>query len=401
MGRAFGGGSSSFSSSYQFEIVSENESGNLLLEDEISRDNDSVGYFSNAIQDFEVFISFDSSGFPAANFETITTSGNPISTLDLIARRSASGIEYIFQGEELIQLGIIDYKLTVEDADGNDENGLQIVRDINDNFQITDSSADPGFQFSVTEENEEGQLVGKTITIDNLDTPEAINLLEDNGYELVTLDFEAAINNIEYIAGEDESLPESPFSFVSSITGDTIFGSGSIGTNDFIGFDPIIQAEDLDLTTYEIENFSEIETNDGSEPADTTGISLLDATDITGTARLTAGDFSIAPGTYDLTLSVFDENDGNAEIDVLLNGTSVFEGDDALTLVKETGETTSGSIMLTEDTSSGFPTEDVRREFVVQGIEITDPTDIISIEGTADGSEQARIDFISFSNNDL
>lgn len=61
-----------------------------------------------------------------------------------------------------------------------------------------------------------------------------------------------------------------------------------------------------------------------------------------------------------------------------------------------------GSIRLDEmGTSNGLPTEDIRREFVIQGIEITSSSDEISIVGTANQDEFARVDFLVFTESDI
>ncbi|MEM7591241.1 MAG: Ig-like domain-containing protein [Cyanobacteria bacterium P01_A01_bin.83] len=290
----------------------------------------------------------------------------------------------------------------LDDGDGSNQNVIvSTENEVNNLILVTDDSATTDVDTTVAIDILANDSVpdGDIISIESFDGTSiegGIVTLDDNGTSEDTSDDLLSYTPADGFIGSD--------SFGYTITDGTDTATATVnievGEDPNLDLDPI-QAEDLNLTTYQIEIFSEIETNDDTEPADATGISLLGATDIAGVASLNTGDFSITPGTYDLTLSVFDENDGNAEIDVLLNGTSVFEGDDPLTIINETEETISGPIMLTEDTSSGFPTEDVRREFIIQGIETTNPTDIISIEGTADGSEWARIDFIEFSVSDV
>lgn len=159
--------------------------------------------------------------------------------------------------------------------------------------------------------------------------------------------------------------------------------------------DPIlIQAEDLTLDTYLVEDFSAIRTNDGTEPANATGISLLGATGDIGTASLNASDPLLGDrnlsGIYDLGISYFNENDGNARIEVLINGELARDIND---------EIVGDDLLLDARTSSGFPTEDTRREYVFEDLLIR-PSDEIAIRGIADindrGSEWARVDFITF-----
>ena len=145
-----------------------------------------------------------------------------------------------------------------------------------------------------------------------------------------------------------------------------------------VGMEPwvSIEAEDLKLETYLVEDFSAIETDDNTTTANAQGISLLGASDLTGTASLSASQFNLS-GTYDLEISYFDENDGDAQLQVELNGTPV------------------GNLLLNENTSSDAPTEDTRREYVIEDLLIL-PTDSITIRGAADDGEWARVDFITF-----
>ena len=156
----------------------------------------------------------------------------------------------------------------------------------------------------------------------------------------------------------------------------------------------MLQAEDLNLSTYLIEDFSAIRTNDGTEPANATGISLLGATGDMGTAFLNANDpllgGSNLSGIYDLGISYFDENDGEARIEVLINGEIARDINN---------EIVGNDLLLNANTNSGFPTEETRREYVFEDLLIR-PDDEIAIRGIADindrGSEWARVDFITF-----
>ena len=134
----------------------------------------------------------------------------------------------------------------------------------------------------------------------------------------------------------------------------------------------LIEAEDLHLDTYEVEDLQRF----GLEGE---AISLLNASGHTGTASLLASDFELS-GEYDLELSYFDESDGEAQIEILQNG-NVIE-----------------SIILDDSTVGNVPREENRRTFTIEDLDIA-PTDNISIRGIADtsgGGEWARIDNISF-----
>ena len=142
----------------------------------------------------------------------------------------------------------------------------------------------------------------------------------------------------------------------------------------------LIEAEDLNLETYLVEDFSAIKTDDNTTTANAQGISLLGASDLTGTASLSASEFDLS-GIYDLEISYFDENDGEARLQILVN------------------DAVEGDLLLNENTSSGEPTEDNRRDYVIEDLLIL-PTDTITIRGTADGSEWARVDFINLTLED-
>ena len=427
MVRPSGSRSASFDIVYEFEILPEDKLGNPRIDLEGNLTNE-IGIFPGAIEDFQgVFVDTSSvflldEGF-VENPDDIVNIGDPKSafaeefrvgfddalnelprqveipnpiTLDLVSKKSEfdpsvngfrgtkrSSIEYILTGGGLVGFGINELTLIVEDADGIDENGFQVVVN-NEGFAVRDSdfiTIRPGFQLSSDDEAPTIDLVNPT--------PEDLVILETEDLEILQIDTEAAVNDIDYILG-DNPFEKSLFSLITigGISGPSILDPSEILTDiDFIGnatVEPsievgeqlIIQAEDLNLHTYQVET---LET--GHQV-----ISLLNASCNPGTATLNVDDFSITPGTYDLTLSVFDENDGTAQLEVLLNGNPV--------------NAAGNPIILNENTTSGLPTEDVRREFVISGIEIN-PSDTISIEGTADNSEWARIDFLTFTPSEV
>jgi hypothetical protein len=129
-----------------------------------------------------------------------------------------------------------------------------------------------------------------------------------------------------------------------------------------------------------LEDFSQIVTNDGTETAQEQGLSLFPNRATSGEISFEASDYDLLDD-YNLRINYFDENDGEAQLQVLVNGTVVDE------------------LLLDENTPSGFPTEGTRRESTIQLEDITS-TDIITIRGIADrdprGSEWARIDYITF-----
>ena len=286
--------------------------------------------------------------------EAIIVSEDPI-TLDLIPKfvpatnTRRAQIEYTFvdiEGQQVLQEALErSYRLQGEQT-------LEALTLI-----VRDRSDDPGFQFFPSTQFLPSSSPNRTITFEQAsdDAVSDINFILDNdllgSFTDYRVQFSEDIFSGDYITGNTAILTES--------------GEGTI-----------IQAEDLNLDTYQVETI----------PSGGQVISLLNASGLTGIATLNISDFSIAPGRYDLVLSVFDENDGEAQLQILLNGSPV----------KAAGN----PIMLTENTSSGFPTEDVRREFVIEGIEITNRSNVIDIIGTADndprGGEWARVDFLTF-----
>jgi hypothetical protein len=151
----------------------------------------------------------------------------------------------------------------------------------------------------------------------------------------------------------------------------------------------ILEAEDFnDLGDYKVVNFPEV----GGEV-----ISLLGADNKTSvpTATATSGplnlgnldlnDGSEGDGKYDVEISYFDERDGAGQLDILLNHKGV--------------ESVVETIELNKATSSDLPNEDIRRCFVIQDLDIS-TGDTISIRGTGDKGEQARVDYISFYDDD-
>ncbi|MGD1918343.1 MAG: calcium-binding protein [Pleurocapsa sp.] len=144
----------------------------------------------------------------------------------------------------------------------------------------------------------------------------------------------------------------------------------------------LIEAEDLNLEAYTVQNFGELEAENGAYGADAVGITLYDGETLSeaGTASLLASDYELS-GTYDLSVSYFDENVGVATLQVLVNDEVVDE------------------ILFSEETSSGYPTEDTRREYTFEDLAI-ESTDTVALRGVADinnqGSEWARVDYISF-----
>lgn len=124
------------------------------------------------------------------------------------------------------------------------------------------------------------------------------------------------------------------------------------------------EAEDLDLVTYTVENR-------GSASGGQT-IRMLQPDGTQGTAT---GTFTGADGTYDLDITYFNENDGEATFEVLVNGVV------AATWTGAGG--TSGAVSMVESITLDLETDDV-----------------IALRGTVGDGELARFDKVDISEND-
>lgn len=330
------------------------------------------GTFLGAIQNFQ-------GRFQSENLDVFDLT-DPIPNLDLITRfilatdTDPARIEY-----EIDISGDATLESELNEFTPNPFTELTLV--------IEDADTDtPGFQIDV---NNDGIVEFDTDT----DGDDVADLNMETG-DFAISDDEAesdALNDIDFIVNG----PTGDFGTSSLLAGINEIRVNDVDDNGQVdgqsrGFLPepelgktIIQAEDLNLHVYQKEFWH------ASNPERTESfevISLDDAPGDTGTATLDLDQFSITPGTYDLTLSVFDENDGQAQLDVLLDGHLL----------------PNGSIRLDEmGTSNGLPTEDIRREFVIRGIEITSSSEEISIFGTANQQEFARVDFLVFTESDI
>ncbi len=290
---------------------------------------------------------------------------NPLTFLDLTTELDNDGtdrnrtINYIIDGT--VDGTNFNLTLFIEDADENITNG----------FQLDQNPFMPGFQ-----------IFGQTVDVGTA------TIIEEGEVQAALSDIEFINDNnlLGLITGFDATVGDSNFTFAAEDEDDLINRGGIVIPERGVIIErgqTIIQAEDLNLHLYQKEFWH---ASNPERPESFEVISLDDAPGDTGTATLDLDQFSITPGTYDLTLSVFDENDGQAQLDVLLDGHLL----------------PNGSIRLDEmGTSNGLPTEDIRREFVIQGIEITSSSEEISIVGTANQDEFARVDFLVFTESDI
>lgn len=128
----------------------------------------------------------------------------------------------------------------------------------------------------------------------------------------------------------------------------------------------VIEAEDMDLSTYRVEANTHAS---GGEL-----ISLRDASGNTGQASFSfVGD----SGYYDILIHYVDESDGKASLDVQVNGNSV------------------DSWVLEENLGSGNPIPQTFTQRFISSV-LLEPSSVLSIIGTGNSNEWARVDLIEF-----
>lgn len=400
MVRASGSRSAEFNVSYEFDIFRQDNSENLRVD--VLDTNNQIGVFPAAIENFQVTINEtnDFFLFDNLNGDNAVVIGSPSFvgaeadiidpvTLDLTARfipaetvitdpdgvpllnsnsvipdefslddlsfatTTGDRIEYTLTSVELLNLGINGLTLVVED-------GGEIP-------PLLDTNLDP-----ILDEN--GVPIrpnGIIIDFDNIDVEGAVN------------DIDSIIN--QEIFGKVTEIRVSGPSLDDPTT--RIFSSGiqtvNVEPSPEVGEPLLIEAEDLNLVNldgvYHVETIGSGE--DSFEVISLRNSSNFGAEVVTGEARLNLGsdqgEVDIS-GNYDLTISTFDENDGSGTIEVLVDG-----------------ERRGDLITLDEDSSNGFPNEDIRREFTFGLGELQGDEEII-IQGTSNEYEFVRLDFITF-----
>ncbi|MGF1479992.1 MAG: hypothetical protein ACFB4I_10940 [Cyanophyceae cyanobacterium] len=133
-----------------------------------------------------------------------------------------------------------------------------------------------------------------------------------------------------------------------------------------ISNDVVVEAESLELDGDQVEDYGAGEQ-----------LIRLGGRAASGTASLTADSYDLS-GAYDLSIDYFDESDGQANLEVFINGSSV------------------GTWILDEDSEGRLASESNRRTHTLEGLAINSG-DTIEIVGTSDGTEWARIDNLVFS----
>ncbi len=312
----------------------------------------------------------------------------------------ADRIEYVLSNNEVLEnLGINELTLILKD-DLKNENGFQLVVD-EKGFRVSDINPEKeGFQVHEVDEN------GSLVTDENgLFVEQTIDIADDandrSDINIFNIDIEDAIGNIEYIIDnvllglyEDvrvSGVSSSDFNQIVSIEFNRNVPHER-GLHNFSLFVPlIIEAEDLNLTNYLIENYTEGDEGDRLVSLENAPITDPITGQVTGQISLEAGDYIgspdpdlyITPSGYDLTISYFDESDGNATIEVLVNG--ITQGDPLI--LNENPEDLG--------MDNRFPNEAIRREFTIR-LDALGANDMITIQGTSSMGEGAAIDYIIF-----
>lgn len=243
-------------------------------------------------------------------------------------------IEYGLNSDELRSQGIAEFTFGLEDQDIN-RPGIQIA------------------QSTIIDPSDPASTEGDISIEDAIGNPETI---------------------LNFFSSGLDTFPFVRYNAFSSNDENSILGVNSLLLNDFYArptistFSLILEAEELALDNYLIEDYV------GGQL-----VSRRNTSEDNGTASLIAGTHNLS-GNYDLNISYFDENDGDAELKVLINDTVV------------------GTLILSEDTNSNIATEDNRREFKINNLDI-EPSDTITILGTSNGEEFARVDSLEITSN--
>ncbi|MGQ4650372.1 integrin alpha [Lyngbya aestuarii] len=128
----------------------------------------------------------------------------------------------------------------------------------------------------------------------------------------------------------------------------------------------LIEAEDLNLVSYEVESRARV-ASEGKV------ISLLEG----GSSGTASTQFSGPTGTYDLVVGYYDEADGEAQLEIFTDGALI------------------DSWLLDNSPGGAIPTTQNFMEHSISGLSLTEGQDI-TILGIANEQEFARVDYIKF-----
>ena len=319
----------------------------------------------------------DNSGISRA-FELNDFSNSAGDFVELVGYASADGTEKLhaaygqvifFEGEESPFFS--EFNVDLGTLCTNDASCSSVARDINRNFAGGGSRG----KIVGTSETDSGEKHA-FVMFDNADLKVMFDLNELilsgdtdffmlNGDPAFTLMEAAAINDEGVIVGTARVDIDRTVEFESGEVANVFRG-------DIYGFrltpqplpELMFEAEDLLLDTYLIEN------NDAASGGKL--ISLRTASGNSGSASV---EFTAPSGFYDIVVGYLDETDGTAELVLQVNASVV------------------DSWVLDEDLGSADPVAQTFTERTIQGVAL-ETGDTLSVVGSRDLSEWARVDFV-------
>ncbi|NEO29314.1 MAG: hypothetical protein F6K36_02435 [Symploca sp. SIO3C6] len=260
-------------------------------------------------------------------------------------------------------------KLEEDVSINNDNSNLDIPiepepKEVNEEENLTESDSDPS-------------------KVDDSITPEKLVIIEasksENNEEETDMEPE---QESFYFSEKEVNLPENNDNSESeekiievSDAPDNDVNLDVIYTDDQLDSSIIrIEAEDLLLSNYRVEERPEMVASDGKV------ITLLqpgapEDRPLVGTASVLVGDFINAPGTYDLNIGFYDEFDGNGQLQILVDGLLV----ETIELDNSPGDGIA--------TARNFNTQTISELNLTTGSTIT-------IQGFVNDEEYARLDYI-------
>ncbi len=313
-----------------------------------------------------------------------------LNPLDDINNDVERRLEYIIKGDHLSNLPdqILEATLIIEDAVGNSHNG----------FQIFQGSEEDGEFITIIEEEDVTGENPRALNDINFILENRLLGFSESNEENTRFNDEGIVDRVritriveddpcgcsdydpypEYHDPYHEYHDPYPEFAIRSVENEINFQNFVPDPRSVAGRQQfVIEAEDLHLDTYQVEN---IDIARGGEVISINKYFhfLKNAQEHTGTAELDVDEFGIEPGTYGLVLTAFDENDGEAQLEVFVNDDRVGE-----------------PIILDQHLGNDFATQETRRNISIGDIEI-DSGDIITIQGTTDMGELARVDYLTF-----
>lgn len=228
-------------------------------------------------------------------------------------------------------------------------------------------------------------IAGATVKITNLLDAAAEQLVADTSGTGISASYDSAtgtltLNGVDTVANYQQvlrtikyqntvaaaSLVDRTIEFTVRDTG--VFNSESESVKTVVHLLPpnhvLLEAENLTLNSYQVEDNSSASNG-----------KLISLRDVAGRTGIASTQFTGESGDYNVIVRYLDENDGRAQLDLQINGTSV----DRWTLDKNLG--------------SSEPVEQTFTERLIKQVRLGSG-DTLSLTGTSDNAEWARVDSI-------